>query len=212
VAAGWRGRPVVREAARFLVRNQSSDGGFALVPGGPTNAQSTAWAVQGLLAAGRDPAAVTKAGRSPFEYLAARQDGDGHYTYSASSDQTPVWVTSQVMLAVNRETFPLAAVPRAPGGGAEGAAGQGSSAGNGRRAAGKTSNTKKDERPGADGSAVAGERASGEGADEGEAPAFEQTSSDDGGPSARQIVIGGLGLLVLALGGGFFLYRRRLAS
>ena len=212
LAAAGAGGEATADGARYLGRVQGRDGGWALAEDGPTNSQSTAWAVQGLLAAGRDPAAVTKAGRSPFEYLAARQDGDGHYTYSASSDQTPVWVTSQVMLAVNRETFPLAAVPRAPGGGAEGAAAQGSSAGNGRRAAGKTSNTKKDERPGADGSAVAGERASGEGADEGEAPAFEQTSSDDGGPSARQIVIGGLGLLVLALGGGFFLYRRRLAS
>ena len=43
-------------AARFLVRHQNADGGFPLVPGGPSNAQSTAWAVQGLLAAGRDPA------------------------------------------------------------------------------------------------------------------------------------------------------------
>lgn len=102
-----------RRAIRFLRRSQAGSGGWALAVGGPVNSQSTAWAVQGLLAAGIDPATVKRHGRSGLDYLAARRAGDGHYRYSSSSDQTPVWVTAQVIAAVNRKPFPLAPVPRA---------------------------------------------------------------------------------------------------
>ena len=42
-------------AARFLVRRQNRDGGFELTEGRGSDAQSTAWAIQGLVAAGRTP-------------------------------------------------------------------------------------------------------------------------------------------------------------
>ena len=42
-----------------------------------------------------------------------RRAADGHYRYSASSDQTPTWVTAQTLLAVERQPFPLPAVARA---------------------------------------------------------------------------------------------------
>jgi energy-coupling factor transport system substrate-specific component len=114
VAAGWRGRPVVRRAARFLVRNQASDGGFALIPGGPSNAQSTAWAVQGLLAAGREPSRIRRGGsRDPMSYLRSLTAASGEVRYSRSSRQTPVWVTSQAVAALARRTLPLKPVPRA---------------------------------------------------------------------------------------------------
>jgi energy-coupling factor transport system substrate-specific component len=99
----------------YLRRAQEDDGGWALVETGPSNSQSTAWAVQGLLAAGVNPAGIQSGGRDPFEFLAARQAGDGHYRYSASSDQTPVWVTTQALAAVAREPFPLEPVPRSRG-------------------------------------------------------------------------------------------------
>ena len=57
VAAGagaGTGMPIPR-ATRFLERTENPDGGFPLEPGGDSNAQSTAWAVQALLAA-RAPA------------------------------------------------------------------------------------------------------------------------------------------------------------
>ena len=83
-------RPAVQRAARFLVRNQASDGGFALIPGGASNAQSTAWAVQGLLAAGRDPAKVRRNGsRDPLSYLRSLTAADGEVRYSRTSRQTP---------------------------------------------------------------------------------------------------------------------------
>jgi hypothetical protein len=108
VAGGGNAR-ALEDGARFLRRSQSRGGGFALAGTGVVNAQSTAWAVQGLVASGSGGSAIDKAAR----YLATVRAPDGHYRYSASSDQTPVWVTAQVLVAVERAPFPLAAVPRA---------------------------------------------------------------------------------------------------
>jgi hypothetical protein len=91
----------------FLRNAQRPSGGFALGGSGGVNSQSTAWAVQGMLAVGRDPASVQDAGKSALDYLAARQDADGHYRYSSSSDQTPIWVTGQVLTAVAGDSFPV---------------------------------------------------------------------------------------------------------
>jgi hypothetical protein len=102
---------------RYLRRTQRPGGGWALAESGPTNSQSTAWAIQGLLAAGINPSSVKRGGRNGLEYLAARQARDGHYRYSSSSDQTPVWVTAQALVAAQRKPFPLAPVPQTPGSG-----------------------------------------------------------------------------------------------
>jgi energy-coupling factor transport system substrate-specific component len=114
VAAGRRRSGTVKRAARYIVRNQASDGGFALIPGGASNAQSTAWAVQGLLAAGRDPAKVRRNGsRDPMSYLRSLTAEDGEVRYSRTSRQTPVWVTAQAVAALSRKTLPLRPVRRA---------------------------------------------------------------------------------------------------
>jgi hypothetical protein len=107
------GSGAVRSGADYLRRTQKPEGGWGLNETGITNTQSTAWAVQGLVAAGVSPKSVRKGRRSPLDYLAARQAPDGHYSYSSASDQTPIWVTAQVLLAVKRKAFPLASVPRA---------------------------------------------------------------------------------------------------
>jgi energy-coupling factor transport system substrate-specific component len=114
LAAGGRRRtPTVRRAARFLARRQNLDGGFPLQPGGPSNAQSTAWAIQGLVAAGRNPDRLHRRGaRSPMAYLRSLVTPSGAVRYSRTSAQTPVWVTAQALAALARKPFPLAAVPR----------------------------------------------------------------------------------------------------
>jgi energy-coupling factor transport system substrate-specific component len=90
------------------VRRQNRDGGFGLAPGAPSNAQSTAWAVQALVAAGRNPARVTRGGsRSPLGYLRTLIGGDGAVHYSRTSRQTPVWVTAQALTALARRPFPI---------------------------------------------------------------------------------------------------------
>jgi len=209
LAAAGGGGGAAADGARYLRRAQERDGGWALAETGPTNSQSTAWAIQGLIAAGADPSSVTTRGNSPFDYLDARQASDGHYRYSASSDQTPVWVTSQALIAVGGKTFPLAAVPRAPGGSRGGGGGGEASSGD-RRTAKRAKRASKED-PGDPASATKAERTSSDaGGEQPDSAAFERTSGGDGRPTTSQVVVGGLGLLALALVGGFFVYRRRL--
>ena len=112
MAAGRKRTTTVKRAAAFLVRRQNADGGFPLVPGGASNAQSTAWAVQGLLAAGRDPAKVRRS-RDPLAYLRSLTSPSGEVRYSRTSRQTPVWVTAQAVMALARKPLPLKPVARA---------------------------------------------------------------------------------------------------
>jgi Prenyltransferase and squalene oxidase repeat len=96
----------------YLRQHQRPDGGFVTGASGAVNAQSTAWAVQGMLAVGADPGAIESGDKSALEYLAARQADDGHYRYSATSDQTPVWVTGEVLVATAGKSLPIAPPPR----------------------------------------------------------------------------------------------------
>jgi energy-coupling factor transport system substrate-specific component len=106
------------EAARhglsYLRQAQAPGGGFPLGGNGAANAQSTAWAIQGILALGGDPASFRRGGASALDYLAARQAADGHYRYSKSSDQTPIWVTGQVLVAASGEYLPISPPAREP--------------------------------------------------------------------------------------------------
>jgi energy-coupling factor transport system substrate-specific component len=108
-----RGSTTVRRALRFLAQEQNPDGGFGQLAGGRSNAQSTAWAVQGVAAAGTDPGLLrARGGRSPLRYLASLQQGDGSFRYSRTSEQTPVWVTAQALAAVRLAVLPLRPVKR----------------------------------------------------------------------------------------------------
>ncbi|MGI8558001.1 MAG: ECF transporter S component [Solirubrobacteraceae bacterium] len=109
VAAGLSrsGRPAQR-AAEFILAHQNSDGGFPLSPGDESNAQSTAWAVQALVAAGRDPIAVRRGGsRDPLAFIDSLTASDGAVRYSRTSAQTPVWVTAQALTALAMAPFPI---------------------------------------------------------------------------------------------------------
>jgi energy-coupling factor transport system substrate-specific component len=98
----------------YLGQVQRKGGGFPLGGNGEVNSQSTAWAIQGILAAGEDPGSFRRGGASAPDYLSARQASDGHYRYSKSSDQTPVWVTGEALVAAANKYFPIAAPPREP--------------------------------------------------------------------------------------------------
>src|ERR671936_927610 len=80
--AARTGDAQVRAATRWLGHEGNRDGGFALQPHGPSNAQSTAWAIQAFVAAGRNPDRVRRAGsRSPLAYLRSLTAGDGSVRY-----------------------------------------------------------------------------------------------------------------------------------
>ena len=101
-----------RRGLSYLRESQRPGGGFPLGAGGTVNTQSTAWAIQGILATGGDPSSYRRGGKSALDYVAARQVDDGHYRYSKSSDQTPVWVTSYALVVESGDHYPLSPPPR----------------------------------------------------------------------------------------------------
>ena len=99
-SAGVAGAPI-RRGLDYLRGLRNRDGGFALVRGRESDAQSTAWVVQAFLAArSRVPSGA-------YGYLRALRREDGSYRYSNRYAATPVWVTAQVLLAVEKAPFPV---------------------------------------------------------------------------------------------------------
>lgn len=98
----------------YLRSAQHKGGGYSIGGNGAVNTQSTAWAIQGIIAAGADPASFRRGGASALDYLDAHQEADGHYRYSGDSDQTPVWVTSYGIVATVGDAYPIAAPAREP--------------------------------------------------------------------------------------------------
>ena len=198
----------VQRAVSYLRGVQRSGGGFALASG-PVNSQSTAWAAQGLLAAGVSPAAV-RSGGTPLSYLASAQSADGHYRYSSSSDQTPVWVTGQALMAVNGAAFPLRPVPRAVSNLAS--SGSGGGAGGGVGVAGG-SGPKSTAKGRAAGTAPAASQDPGQ---QQSVPLAPASSSDSGGGGGGVpgwlIAVGIVALGAAVVWGGWIRYRRRLPS
>jgi energy-coupling factor transport system substrate-specific component len=228
-AAGSEGN-ATRKGVGFLRDAQRGEGGFALLGQSSSNSQSTAWAVQGAIAAGADPGSLQSGGHSPFDFLAARQAGDGHYRYSAASNQTPVWVTGQALLAVERQAFPLRAVPRTsqPGGlppvdrghdgdgagsSGPGTGGSGGGPHHSQESKGKRSKAGEPSKGETHSKAAAGERTDATRArDVAAVPVSSAEPGDpaeDGGDSALWAG-GGLAALAVLLAGGFLWYRRRL--
>ena len=107
----------------FYLRHhaQQKGGGFPLGGNGTVNTMSTAWAIQGILAVGGNPDSFRRGSVSAPGYLAHNQRGDGSYRYanpdqtsSEVANQTPVWVTGQVLVAATGKYFPIAVPPREP--------------------------------------------------------------------------------------------------
>ena len=196
----------IRGGVSYLRSVQRSGGGFAL-SGGTANAQSTAWAVQGLAAAGVSPSSVRSGGSSPLDYLAGVRAGDGHYRYSSSSDQTPVWVTGQALMAANGAAFPLSPLPRqvsTPRAAVPDPAGGGAPAQGSARKAGKTHGQR-------DPAATPGAQPAEQPTAQPLAPA--SSSGDDGGGGGILgwlIAIAAAAALAAAAWGGWVLYQRRL--
>jgi hypothetical protein len=199
----------VQRGVSYLRAVQRSGGGFAL-SSGPVNAQSTAWAAQGLLAAGVSPASV-RSGGTPLSYLATLQAADGHYRYSSTSDQTPVWVTGQALMAVEGAAFPLNPVPRAVSNRNGGATtGGGSTGGVAAGGAGGAGGAKSRSAEKSAAGAAAGPPDSRPGQP---IPSTVASASESGGGGGIPSWLIALGLIALGAGavwGGWVIYRRHL--
>lgn len=99
-------------ALSYMRKAKRPNGGFAPANNLAANAQATAWASQGLLAAGKDPASFGT-GRSSFAYMRDLQADDGHFLQAPGQEVTPVWVTADVVVPLSGDFLPIAAPPRA---------------------------------------------------------------------------------------------------
>ena len=104
----------MERASLYLRFCQSSDGGFCW-QSNSSNVASTAWAVQGLSAAGEDPGSTawSKSGKTPLDFLGNMQQADGHIRYSDASDANPAWMTAEAVPALLKKPFPLSSEPEA---------------------------------------------------------------------------------------------------
>jgi hypothetical protein len=113
--AGQHGRAgrIRARAIAYLRRQQDRDGGLPSQPGDGSNAQSTAWAVQGLDASGVDPASLRRGHATPLSYLRSLIRPSGAIDYARGDMQTPVWVTGETLMALAGKPLPLAPLPAA---------------------------------------------------------------------------------------------------
>jgi energy-coupling factor transport system substrate-specific component len=108
IDADARNTPLLTRILNYLIRSQNPDGGYPQQPGGESNAQSTAWAAQALIAAGHNPNTVHRDGsRSPIAYLQSLIAPNGSVRYSRTSAQSPVWVTAQALMALDGRALPV---------------------------------------------------------------------------------------------------------
>lgn len=100
-------------ALSYMRNAKRPNGGFAPGNNLSANAQATAWASQGLLAAGKDPAGFGT-GKSSLAYMRDLQASDGHFLQAPGQEASPVWVTADVLVPLSGDYLPIAAPPRAP--------------------------------------------------------------------------------------------------
>lgn len=102
----------VKRAISYLRFCQAGDAGFTY-NADQSNVGSTAWAVQGIVAAGQDPASAdwSRSGKTPVDYLASTQQSDGHFRYMKSSDANPAWMTAEALPALSKKAYPLKPAP-----------------------------------------------------------------------------------------------------
>jgi len=100
-------------ALGYLRDSKRPNGGFAPGNNLAANAQATAWAMEGLLATGKDPASFGP-GQSSSAYLRGLQADDGHFLQAPGQEASPVWVTADAIVPLAGQHLPISAPPREP--------------------------------------------------------------------------------------------------
>lgn len=104
--------PVISNGLNFLRSAQNADGGFTYTPGSSSgtasDADSTAYSIQALIATGQDPASGTwsQGGNTPISYLLSLQLPDGSFEWQKGSGANQL-ATEQAVPALLGRAFPL---------------------------------------------------------------------------------------------------------
>lgn len=97
-------------AVAFLESAQNADGGFPYAPGpeAPSDANSAAYVVQALIAAGEDPLSArwTVSGTTPIDYLLSLQLPDGSFEWLPGTGTNQL-ATQQVIPALLGRAYPM---------------------------------------------------------------------------------------------------------
>ncbi|MBI2050392.1 MAG: DUF4430 domain-containing protein [Parcubacteria group bacterium] len=104
-------------ASEYLLASQNDDGGFPLALGGASNTPSTAWALSALYALGEDVSFWSRAGKTPVDYLNARQHAGGYFLFDAqslSADLFTLVSTSYAAIAMAGKYYPVASIAAPP--------------------------------------------------------------------------------------------------
>ena len=97
---------LVQSAAHFITTMQTSGGGFHDIAGGDPSAPSTAWAIEGLHAAGVSANQVT-GGHTPYTFLARLRQTNGSYNEFATDMGDVMNSTLQAAIALSGATLPV---------------------------------------------------------------------------------------------------------
>lgn len=124
------GADVLKSARAYLRGAQRSDGGFSSDDNGSyTYSESTAWAIQAIIALGQSPdsSAWVQNGRTPQSALTALQAANGAFQHKKGTLALPILSTTQALTALAGKSFawfprgstswvsPFAATPRISG-------------------------------------------------------------------------------------------------
>jgi hypothetical protein len=105
------GSPAIADALTFLANAQTESGGFVYDPKTPeygADANSTAYAIQAIIAAGSDPSGDewTKAGYTPIRFLLGLQLADGSFEWQANTGSN-LSATAQAVPALLGQSYPV---------------------------------------------------------------------------------------------------------
>lgn len=97
----------IQDALCFMKGLQTEDGGFQ--SWGTTNAASTSWAVDAIVATGEDPTSNEweNNGNNPVDYLVSLQQENGCFNWTINQNLSPEWMTSYVIPALLGVPYPV---------------------------------------------------------------------------------------------------------
>ena len=104
--------PIIENGLKYLEAAQNDDGGFTYAPGSSfgtdSDSNSSAYAIQAILAVGQDPQIDTwsKNGKEPVEYLLALQLPDGSLEWQPGTGANFL-ATAQAIPAILGKSFPF---------------------------------------------------------------------------------------------------------
>jgi prenyltransferase beta subunit len=110
VAAGVDpGDTTIQRGLGFLVAAQRADGGFGYyLSDVRSNAESTAWTVQAIVAVGEKPADWVKNGKTPLGYLSRLQRANGSFAHRTNdTGLSAMMTTTESLIALAGRPFPF---------------------------------------------------------------------------------------------------------